>query len=214
MNTLGKRLAFTAVRRATQTARKQRKPGLLPAFGAWLAGLAAFTVLSVETLFVEEHFVFLVARWTSYLTAALAGASMLAFVALFGLACGFMLRWLEDAADARLVARSVSASLWVFAAYMWMGVALLIAWPPAALTVEAIAGDQPLHAALQGEVAFVWIARLRYVALAGFLVFCAWRLSRHVKWPNAVLAVGFGAALVSAVLAVLGALAGALPAVS
>ena len=82
------------------------------------------------------------------------------------------------------------------------------------MTVQDVAGDQLLGAQLQGEAAFVWITRMRFVALGGFLAFCAWRLSRHVKWPNAVLAVGFGAALVSAVIAGLGALAGALPAVS
>lgn len=207
MNVVDRRLA-------SPTAAKQPKLGLVPAFGAWLVGLAAFTVLGVETLFVEDHLVFHIARLTAYLTAALVGASMLAFAALFGLGCGFMLRWLEDAANARLVARSVCASLWVVVAYMWIGVALLVAWPPAALTVQDVAGDQLLRAQLQGEAAFVWITRMRFVALGGFLAFCAWRLSRHVKWPNAVLAVGFGAALVSAVIAGLGALAGALPAVS
>lgn len=215
MNIVGRRPAFPAVGRPTTLAvAAPRKLGLLPAFGAWLAGLAAFTVLGVEALFVEDHLVFHIARWTAYLTAALVGASMLAFVALFGLGCGFMLRWLEDACDGRQVARSVAAALWVVAAYMWLGVALLVAWPPAALTAQDVAGDQLLHTQLQGEVAFVWITRLRYVAVGGFLAFCAWRLSRHVKWPNAVLAVGFGAALVSAAVAVLGALAGALPAVS
>ncbi len=207
MNIVGRRLA-------SPTAAEQPKLGLVPAFGAWLVGLAAFTVLGVETLFVEDHLVFHIARLTAYLTAALVGASMLAFAALFGLGCGFMLRWLEDATNARLVARSVCASLWVVVAYMWIGVALLVAWPPAALTVQDVAGDQLLGGQLQGEAAFVWITRMRFVALGGFLAFCAWRLSRHVKWPNAVLAVGFGAALVSAVIAGLGALAGALPAVS
>lgn len=215
MNVVGRRLASpTAPRSKTRAAAEQHKLGLVPAFGAWLVGLAAFTVLGVETLFVEDHLVFHIARLTAYLTAALVGASMLAFAALFGLGCGFMLRWLEDATNARLVARSVCASLWVVVAYMWIGVALLVAWPPAALTVQDVAGDQLLGAELQGEAAFVWITRMRFVALGGFLVFCAWRLSRHVKWPNAVLAVGFGAALVSAVIAGLGALAGALPAVS
>lgn len=207
MNVVGRRLA-------SPTVPEQHKLGLVPAFGAWLVGLAAFTVLGVETLFVEDHLVFHIARLTAYLTAALVGASMLAFAALFGLGCGFMLRWLEDATNARLVARSVCASLWVVVAYMWIGVALLVAWPPAALTVQDVAGDQLLGAQLQGEAAFVWITRMRFVALGGFLALCAWRLSRHVKWPNAVLAVGFGAALVSAVIAGLGALAGALPAVS
>lgn len=215
MNVVGKRLASPAAPRSkTRAAPEQPKLGLVPAFGAWLVGLAAFTVLGVETLFVEDHLVFHIARLTAYLTAALVGASMLAFAALFGLGCGFMLRWLEDATNARLVARSVCASLWVVVAYMWIGVALLVAWPPTALTVQDVAGDQLLGAQLQGEAAFVWITRMRFVALGGFLAFCAWRLSRHVKWPNAVLAVGFGAALVSAVIAGLGALAGALPAVS
>ena len=214
MNVVRRLASPAAPRSKTRAAAEQPKLGLVPAFGAWLVGLAAFTVLGVETLFVEDHLVFHIARLTAYLTAALVGASMLAFAALFGLGCGFMLRWLEDATNARLVARSVCASLWVVVAYMWIGVALLVAWPPAALTVQDVAGDQLLGAQLQGEAAFVWITRMRLVALGGFLAFCAWRLSRHVKWPNAVLAVGFGAALVSAVIAGLGALAGALPAVS
>ena len=191
--------------------------GLIPAFGAWLAGLAVFTVLSAETLFAAEDFVFLIARTTAYVTAALIGAVMLALVVLFGLGCGVMLRWLDAAANARLVARAVSTSLWVVTAYMWVGVLLLLAWPPAPMTVQDVLGDALPHAELlpaqlQGEVAFAWIARLRYVVLGGFLALCVWRLARHVKWSNAVLAVGFGAALVSALIAGLGALAGALPA--
>ena len=204
--------AFAAPTRPINS--KPPRLGLVPAFGAWLAGLAAFTVLAVETLFVADDFLFLVARVTAYVTAALVGALMLALLVLFGLGCGAMLRWLDAAASGRLVARSVASSVWVVTAYMWVGVLLLVAWPPAPLTVGEVAGDMPLHDTFQREAAFAWITQLRYVALGGFLVFCVWRLARHVRWPNAVLAVGFGAALVSAVVAGLGALAGALPGVS
>lgn len=215
MKTLRSHPEFAApTRPINPNAAKPPKLGLIPAFGAWLAGLAAFTVLAVETLFVADDFVFLVARVTAYVTAALVGALMLALVVLFGLGCGAMLRWLDAAANGRLVARSVAHSVWVVTAYMWVGVLLLVAWPPAPLTVGQVAGDALLHTTFQREVAFAWITQLRYVALGGFLVFCVWRLSRHVRWPNAVLAVGFGAALVSAVVAALGALAGALPGMS
>ena len=76
MNIVGRRPAFPAVGRPTAPAvAAPRKLGLLPAFGAWLAGLAAFTVLGVEALFVEDHLVFHIARWTAYLTAALVATS-------------------------------------------------------------------------------------------------------------------------------------------
>ena len=212
MKILRLNLAFsTPTRHRGQAAATPRRLGLFPAFGAWLAGLAAFTVLAVERLFAADDFVFLVARVTAYVTAALVGALMLALVVLFGLGCGAMLRWLDAAANVRLVARSVANSVWVVSAYMWVGVLLLVAWPPTPLTLADVAGDALLHAGFEDEVAFAWITRLRYVALGAFLAFCAWRLSRHAKWSNAVLAVGFGAALVSAVVGALGALAGALP---
>ena len=199
--------------RFASTSRTSRaKLGLFPALGFWLAGLATFTVLGVEALFVGDHYVLFVARVTAYLTAALVGATMLATVALFGLGCGTMLRWLEDdVVSARLVARSIGAALWVITAYMWFGVALLAAWPPTAVTAQDVMGDD-LQGRFERELAFVWITRLRHAVLAGFLVFCVWRLARHVKWPNAVLSVGFGATLVAAAVAGLGALAGTLQA--
>lgn len=201
---------LASARSPTPTTRSA-KLGLFPALGLWLAGLGTFTVLGVETLFVDDHFVLFVARVTAYLTAALVGAIMLATLALFSLGCGTMLHWLEGGVSARLLARSIGASLWVVTAYMWFGVALLAAWPPAAVSAQEVMTDD-LQGTLEGELAFVWITRLRHAVLAGFLVFCVWCLARHVKWPNAVLSVGFGAALVVAVIAGFGALAGALQA--
>ena len=187
----------------------QAKLGLFPAICLWFAGLAAFTVIGVETLFVGEHFVLVVARVTAYLTAAVVGAAMLATLALFGLACGAMLHWLEGDVNARLLARSIGTSLWVVTAYMWLGVLLVAAWPPTAMTAQEVMGDD-LQGMFQRDLAFVWIARLRHAALAGFLVFCVWCLARHVKWFNAALSVGFGAAFATGVVAALGAVAGTL----
>lgn len=187
------------------------KAALLLPPGAWLLGLAAFTTLSVETLFVEDNVMFLVARLTAYLTSALMGASVLAFAVLFGVGSGLMLRWLHGAARTGLVVRAIAESTWVLVAYMWLGVLLLALWPPAAVTLAEAAQADFLQARFEQNVAFRWVVHLRHVALGGALAFCVWRLARAVGWLNAVLAAGFGASLVAALMAALGALARSAP---
>lgn len=207
-----RQLTHAAANGAAAGAVPTRRIGLLPPMAVWLAGLAVFTTLSVETLLVEDDVVFLAARLTAYLTGALVGAAMLAFAALFGLGCGVMLRWLDNTASGRLVARSLAESLWLLAAYMWVGVALLVVWPPTPLSALDLLHGSGLQARFEQEAAFLWVTRLRHVALGGFLALCVWRLAHHVKWLDAALAVGCGAGVVGALLAGLGALAGSLPA--
>ena len=69
---------------------------LLP-LATWLIGQTIFTVFGVERLFADEHAAFVYARLTAYLTSMTTAALTLGFAALFGLSCGIMLWWLDDA---------------------------------------------------------------------------------------------------------------------
>lgn len=179
---------------------------------AWLAGIAAFVAVGVEATFVEAHAWFALARVMAYLTALTVAAALAAVVALFGLGCGVMLWWLDDPARPGQIAQAVGAGLWAVAGYAWLGTALLFIDPPAAITIEtlleqtavageALAGDAVAH---DDVLALVWLARLRWFVAGAFAGLVAWRLSRCVKAPNAVLAAAFGAATVAAVATALG----------
>ena len=174
----------------------------------WLAGLAAFTVLGIDGLFAGPTPVFAVARVTAYVTVVMVAAVTTAFVAMFGLACGAMLVWLGEDADVRLIVSAVSRSFWWVAAYVWVGVALLILDPPVALTVVEVWESDALAARVGDIAAFAWMGRLRYVALIGFLAMAIWFLAQRTKPLNALLAVAFGAAALAALMTVLGLLAG------
>lgn len=181
---------------------------LLPLAG-WAAGMAIFTVLSIENALDGEHPIFVVGRVTAYVASAVTAALIVGLAALFGLGCGAMLQWLEGPLSPRVVARAVGAGFWVVGGYVWLGVALSVVEPPAAFSIATLLGEtQEFETALQSMLAYSWMTRIRYWIGAAFLVVVAWRLSRTVKPLNAALAVAFGAAAVMALLAGIGALGG------
>lgn len=174
----------------------------------WVAGLAAFAVLGIDELFAGPNPVFAVARVTAYVTVIVVAAATTAFGALFALACGSMLTWLGESPEPRLIVTTVSRSFWCLAVYVWLGVASLILDPPVALTVFEMSAPHALEARMGETTAFAWMARLRYVALIGFLATAACLLARHTRPLNALIAVLFGAAALAALLTGLGLLAG------
>ena len=176
----------------------------------WLVGLAAATVLSVEGMFGEPHVAFVFARLATYIATAMVAAISVGLAALFGVGCGLMLWWLEDAVRTREVARAVTLSFWPVAAYTWLGVALLLVDPPAAMTMQELLAPAAAGEAWQDVLAFEWLARLRYVVAGCSLAIAAWLLSRRAKLFNAIIAVAFGAALVAALMSMLGFLAAAM----
>ena len=176
----------------------------------WLVGLAAATVLTVEGMFGEPHVVFVFARLATYIATAMVAALSVGLMALFGVGCGTMLWWLEDAVYTRQIARAVTLSFWPLAAYTWLGVVLLLVDPPATMTMQELFAPAAAGEAWQNVLAFEWLARLRYIVAGCSLVMAAWLLSRHAKPFNAIVAVAFGAALVAALMSVLGFLATAL----
>ena len=185
---------------------KLNAPALLT---VWLVGLTAATVLTVEGMFGEPHVVFVFARLATYIATAMVAAVSVGLAALFGVGCGLMLWWLEDAVRTREVARAVTLSLWPVAGYTWLGVALLLVDPPAAVTMEVLLVPTAAGEAWQNVLAFEWLTRLRYVVAGCSLAIAAWLLSRRAKLLNAIIAVAFGAALVAALMSMLGFLANA-----
>ena len=183
---------------------------------AWLAGVAAFTMVAVEGLLPSDHFVFLVARVVAYVTAATMGAFLLLAVAVFGLVCGFVLRWLEGArpaprATAARVGAAVGAAVWVWVACIWLGVLLAAIWTPAPLSLEDVLQAAPATTRFEDELAFAWITGSRFPALACFLAWCVWRLARIASWRDACVAVACAVSAVAAVAAALTAIAGPAP---
>ena len=174
--------------------------GLLP-LAAWLAGMALFTTVSVECLFAGDHPVFLIGRVTAYVTALVVSTLIVGAVALFGVCCGAILRWLGEPAPVRQVAKAVCKGFWVFGAFVWFGVALLVAAPPEAITpAQLLNPASDLEDSLGGALAFRAMNSLRYPFAAVFLLLVAWLLPRASKPLNAVLAVAFGASAVAALL--------------
>lgn len=185
-----------------------RKGAVLLPVAVWLTGLLTFTVIGVESLFAEPHVVFVYARLTAYVTALLVAALTLCLLTLFGLGCGLMLWWLDDALDVGRIAVAVGRSLWSLAIVTWVGVALLVFEPPMAVTVAELMSPDGMNADLQSVPAFYWWTRLSYAAPCVFLALAAWLLSRSARPISAILAVAFGAAVVMAFASALGALGG------
>ena len=174
----------------------------------WLAGVGLFTVLGIDGLFDGANPVFVIARVTAYVTAAVVVAVTMAFAAMFGLACGAMLAWLGESARAGLIVDTMSRSFWFVAGYVWFGVILLVLDPPAGLTAIELANPVALEARITDTSAFVWMGRLRYLALAGFLATTVWLLARRTKPVSAALSVAFAVAALAAAVSALGLLAG------
>ena len=174
----------------------------------WLVGLAAFTVLSVESLLAEPHAVFAFARLTAYIASMTVAALTVALVALFALGCGAMLWWLDDAVDRRWIAAAVGRAFWVLVAYTWIGLVLLLADPPVAMTLAEMSEPDFVEAEMEGTLAYQWLKRLRVAVIALFVGTMVWMLARRAKLLNAVLAVAFGAGMVAALVTALGTLGG------
>ena len=184
-----------------------RKPAVMAA-SAWLVGLVAFTVLGVESLFAEPHAAFVYARLTAYIASMTVAALTLGLAALFGLGCGMMLWWLDDAADAGRIAACVGQSFWSVVGYTWIGLALLVAEPPPAVAIADLAQPDLVSAQIGDVLAYAWLDQMRWIAIGVFLGAMIWLLARTAKLVNAALAVAFGAGLVAASLTVLGVLGG------
>lgn len=183
---------------------------------AWVAGVAAFSVVAVEALLPGDHFMFLVARVAAYVTATTVAAFMLMAVAVFGVVCGFVLRWLEDSSEtpratAAAVGTAVGGAVWVLVAYMWLGLLLAAIAAPAPLSLDDLLHTAPAGASFEDELAFAWITRSRYGVLACFLALCVWRLARIASWRDACVAVACAVSGVVAVAASLAAIAGPAP---
>ena len=174
---------------------------------AWLLALAAFMTLVVESVFVESHALFVYARVAAYIAALMASAMVIGLVALFGLCCGLMLWWLDDALPVKRVANAVLAALWVAVAYTGLGIVLLLIEPPAGIGVaDAMQRQKEFEAEMQELLAYRWMRKLSYVVGGGYLLVVAWLLARLVRPWNAAIAVAFGAAAVAALMAALSAI--------
>ncbi len=184
-----------------------RKPAIMAA-SAWLVGLVAFTVLGVETLFAEPHAAFVYARLTAYIASMTVAALTLGLAALFGLGCGMMLWWLDNALSAGRIAACVGQAFWSMVGYTWIGLALLVAELPPAVAIADLSQPDLVSAQIGDVLAYAWLNELRWIVLGVFLVAMIWLLGRTAKLINAVLAVAFGAGLVAASLTVLGVLGG------
>lgn len=181
---------------------------LLPVL-AWLLGATAVAAVLAETLLREAHWMFAYARLAAYASSLMACAFLVGLLALFGLACGAMLWWLEDLPSPLAVFRAVFSSSWAFAAYTWLLVLLLLLDLPAPLSAADLQHGDRLQAHLDGLLAYRWLSELYYVGTGVFLLLAAFLIARGAaKRLNALLAVGFAAAVIMALFAGLGALAG------
>ena len=186
-----------------------RRP-VAPALVAWLVGLAAFSVVSVERLFSAPHAVFVFARLAAYIGTATVAALTVALVGVFGLACGVMLWWLDDPVAPRPIAACVGRSLWTVAAYTWIALALLAVDPPSAITVADLGRPDSVQSQMRTVLAYRWLSDMRHVVIAAYLVATVLLLRRHARLINVTIATAFGAGLVAALLTALGVLGGAM----
>lgn len=183
----------------------RRAGPLLPLF-AWLLGATAIAAVLAETLLGGADWMFAYARLAAYVSSLMAGAFLVGLLALFGLACGAMLWWLDDLPSPLAVVRAVCASSWAFAAYTWIVVLLLLVDLPAPLSTADLQDGDRLDAELDGLLAYRWLGELYYVGNGVFLLLAAVLVARAAKPLNAVLAVGFAAGVIYALFAGLGAL--------
>ena len=185
------------------------KRPVAPALGTWLIGLAAFSVVSVERLFSTPHAAFVFARLSAYIATVTVAALTVALVGIFGLACGLMLRWLDDPVGPRRIAACAGRSFWSVTAYTWIALGLLVMDPPSAIAVADLWQPESVQSQMQDVLAYRWLAGMRLAVLAAYLIAVAVLLQRHARLINAAIAVAFGAGLVVALLTALRALGGA-----
>ena len=176
--------------------------------GVWLVGLAAFTILSTERLFATPHVAFVYARVSAYVASLMVATLTIAATAAFGISCGVMLWWLDDALSRRRIAACAARSFWCFAAYTWFALALLVAELPSAIAMADLARTEAVQAQIEDILAYRWLVSFRPAAVGAFLVVMVWLLRRSVRTINAVIAVAFGAGLVAALMTLLGLLSG------
>lgn len=174
----------------------------------WLAGFGVYTFVGVESLFAGRDVVFAIARLTAYVTAGTVAAMTVGFATVFAIACGAMLGWLGEPPSPRSVAAATAKAFWSVAAYVWLGVVLLMVDPPTALSALEVAEPSVLEARIETIAGFAWLAKVRYVALGCFLGLVAWFLARLSRPTSALLAVAFGAALLAALITGFGLLFG------
>lgn len=183
-----------------------RRAGPLVPLLAWLLGATAIAAVLAETLLGEADWMFAYARLAAYVSSLMASAFLVGLLALFGLACGAMLWWLDDLRSPLAVVRAICASSWAYAAYTWIVVLLLLVDLPAPLSTADLQDEARLDAELDGLLAYRWLGELYYVGNGVFLLLAAVLIARAAKPLNAVLAVGFAAGVIYALFAGLGAL--------
>jgi len=176
--------------------------------GTWLVGLAAFSVVSVERLFSAPHAAFVYARLSAYIATVTVAALTVALIGVFGLACGVMLRWLDDPISPRRIAACAGRSFWSVAAYTWIALALLVVDPPSAIAVADLWKPESVQSQMHDVLAYRWLSGMRLAVLAAYLIAVVVLLQRHARLVNVVIAVAFGAGLVAALLTALGVLGG------
>ena len=179
-----------------------------PVLTAWLVGLGAFSVVSVECLFSASHAAFVYARLTAYIATVTVAALTVALTAVFGLGCGMMLWWLDDPVAARNVAACAGRAFWSVTAYTWIGLALLALDPPAAVAVADLSQPESVQSQMRDVLAYQWLRHMRVAVVAAFLIGVAVLLRRHARLVNVAIAVSFGAGLVAALLTGLSVLGG------
>lgn len=194
-------------REAKPSPRQLQRP-VAPALGGWLAGLGAFTVLSVERLFATPHAAFVYARVAAYTSAVTVAALTVVLTAVFALGCGAMLWWLDDPVDRRRMAACTGRSFWTVTVYTWIALGLLVVDPPVAIDVAGLARPEVAEAQMGDVLAFRWLNQMRFAVVAAFAIAMVYLLQRTVRIANAVIAVGFGVGLVAALMTALGLLGG------
>ena len=185
------------------------KGPVVPALGTWLLGLAAFSVVSVERLFSTPHAAIVYARLSAYIATVTVAALTVALIGVFGLACGAMLRWLDEPVGPRRIAACAGRSFWTVAAYTWIALALLVVDPPPPIAVADLWRPESVQAQMHDVLAYRWLSNMRLVVLAAYLIAVVVLLQRHARLVNVAIAVAFGAGVVAALLTGLGALGGA-----
>lgn len=184
------------------------KGPVAPALGVWLAGLAAFSIVSVECLFSASHAAFVYARLSAYIATVTVAALTVALTGFFGLGCGLMLWWLDDPVAPGRVAACAGRSFWSVAAYTWIALALLVVDPPSAIALSDLSQPESAQSQMHDVLAYQWLRHMRIAVVGAFLIAVAVLLRRHARLVNVAIAVAFGAGLVAALLTGLSVLGG------
>ena len=169
----------------------------------WLAGYFSFVVLAVERTVGEliPAAMQVQIKIIAYVTAASTAGATLVGVALFGVPCGLMLRWLGDPVPSRSLARSIGTAFWAITAQAWVLFAAVAVRPPPSLSLEDLA-SLASQGAQSGSgpdpvLGIGWAEEAQIVATAAFLLALFVLLSRSVARVNALIALAFGAAVVA-----------------